>query len=288
VSKSVPIVLCADDFGISPGVNDGILDLVERRRLSAVGCMTALPAFAAGSSALKAMSEHVDIGLHLTLSDQEPIGAMPNLAPHGRLPSFPRLLRAAIFGQLPADEIAAEFERQIAAFSDAFGESPDFLDGHHHVHQLPGIRPIVLAAAAKYGAKKKIYVRACNDSFRAISERGIAMGASMFIGAFGRSLRRDAWRLGISTNTGFAGAYDYKSTTPYGEVFPHMIRALAPGSIVFCHPGIPDPDLRRRDSFVENRVNEYNYLRSDAFPALLDARKITLRRFFDSSEMISQ
>ena len=41
------IILCADDYGIAPGVNDAIRDLVARGRLNATSVMVVAPSFSA-------------------------------------------------------------------------------------------------------------------------------------------------------------------------------------------------------------------------------------------------
>ena len=38
------IILCADDYGMSPGVNRAIRDLIERRRINATSVMMVGPA----------------------------------------------------------------------------------------------------------------------------------------------------------------------------------------------------------------------------------------------------
>ena len=279
MSAPVTIIICADDFGLSTGVNTGIMELVQLGRLSAVSCMPGLPAFSKDGPSLKTLRQKIDIGVHLTLSDQEPVGEMPLFAPDGKFQPFGTVLMRAILGRLPIHEIATEIKRQIDAFIDVFGEPPDFLDGHHHVHQLPGIRAIILAAAVEYGLNKRIYVRACDDRVNIVIKRWVGLGTALSIGVFGGSLRRDARKLGILTNTGFAGAYRYGKGVAYGDVFPRMLHALEPGSIVFCHPGVPDQELHQRDSFVDGRLDELNYLKSDACAKHLEERMISIGRF---------
>jgi len=140
-----------------------------------------------------------------------------------------------------------------------------------------------LADAGEYGLEKKIYVRSCDDRLRAVMKRRVALGTALSIGIFGASLRRDARKLGILTNTGFAGAYRYQGGVAYGDVFPRMLRALEPGSIMFCHPGVPDQELRRRDSFVDGRLGELDYLKSDLFAKHLKERNISIGRFADTA-----
>src|SRR2546423_13376550 len=67
------IWLCGDDYGISPGVDTAIRDLIMRGRLNATSVMVATPSFSqAEASALSALNEdtpRVVIGLHLTLTE---------------------------------------------------------------------------------------------------------------------------------------------------------------------------------------------------------------------------
>ena len=66
------IWLCADDYGISPGVNRAIRDLIERERINATSVMVIGPA--AGRDEVDALrppsprNPHCAIGLHATLT----------------------------------------------------------------------------------------------------------------------------------------------------------------------------------------------------------------------------
>ena len=134
---SAGIVLCADDYGIAPGVSRAIRDLLERGRLSATSCMVVSPDFAAEGPRLKPYLDRADIGLHLTLTQDRPLGA---------------LMRAAYLGRLDRQAIGAEIDRQVERFTRVLGRAPDFIDGHQHVHLLPAVREPVLEAAKKIGA----------------------------------------------------------------------------------------------------------------------------------------
>ena len=66
------IWLCADDYGISPGVNQAIRDLAMRGRINATSVMVVAPNFSREQvnalSALNVATQRVAIGLHLTLT----------------------------------------------------------------------------------------------------------------------------------------------------------------------------------------------------------------------------
>src|SRR5262245_36250019 len=137
------IWLCADDYGISTAVNTAIRDLIVRGRLNATSVMTAAPGFSRSEAvALSLLNsgdlQRVAIGLHVTLTapfrplspgyqptdDDAFLSLGPTLA-YGSL----RLLRRKA--------LAAEIATQLEAFVAAFGRTPDFIDGHQHVHLFP-------------------------------------------------------------------------------------------------------------------------------------------------------
>src|SRR5215831_16523463 len=71
-SSVVRFWLCADDYGIAPGVNTAIRDLIMRGRLNATSVMVVAPSFTrAEARSLAILNSGVPraaIGLHLTLT----------------------------------------------------------------------------------------------------------------------------------------------------------------------------------------------------------------------------
>ncbi|MFS2054851.1 ChbG/HpnK family deacetylase, partial [Variovorax sp. CT11-76] len=47
------LCICADDFGMSAGINAAVLDLIARRNLSATGCLVLREAWPWGLPALR-------------------------------------------------------------------------------------------------------------------------------------------------------------------------------------------------------------------------------------------
>src|ERR1700756_1662615 len=143
--------LCADDYGLSPGVNRAIRELIERGRLNATSVMVVGPAIgrdeAARLQAAAANNAGAAIGLHVTLT-----APFRPLTMHFRplrdelfLP-FKKLLRAGQLRRLDPEMIRAEVAMQLNAFRDLFGRAPDFVDGHQHVQLYPQLRDGILAA----------------------------------------------------------------------------------------------------------------------------------------------
>ncbi len=275
-------VLCADDYALAPGVSRAILDLIGRGRLTATGCMTVSRFWPDHAAALHALRGRADIGLHLTLTGGlMPLGPMPRTAPDGRLPPLGRLLRTALLRRLEAGEIRAELGRQFDAFEAAFGASPDFLDGHQHVHQLPIIRAAVIDLFERRCDRRRAYIRCCREPVAAIMRRGVARDRALVIALLGRRLCSLLRRRGIAANEGFRGVHDFSGRVAYAELFPRFLDGPGRWPLIHCHPGIVDADLRAVDPVTDTREEEYRYILSDAFPAALDRAGLALGRFRD-------
>ncbi|HZT55333.1 MAG TPA: ChbG/HpnK family deacetylase, partial [Burkholderiaceae bacterium] len=135
--------LCADDFGLAPGISTAIATLAHARRLTAISCITNSPHWEASAALLHDLPDTVDVGLHLNFTEGRPLSA--RLARRWpQLPSLPRLLVQAHLRLLPLAQVRNEVHAQLAAFNRALGRPPAFIDGHQHVHHLPGLRRVIL------------------------------------------------------------------------------------------------------------------------------------------------
>lgn len=250
------LILCADDFAFSPETSATIAELAAAGKLNAIGCMTLMPGWPKDSALLPPLPRHVEIGLHLTLTGEAPLTAMPHVAPDGLLPTINSLARRARRGRLPLGEIAAEIAAQFDRFIDVHGRPPDFVDGHQHSHALPGIRDLMLAETAR--RSPDAWVRSCTDRVSAMLARPYA-GKALASALKSRGLARDAARHGLRCNDGFAGHYDFASD--YGQVLPAFLRRPGAVHLVMCHPGA---GVRADDAIAVARPREAAALRDAA------------------------
>jgi predicted glycoside hydrolase/deacetylase ChbG (UPF0249 family) len=271
------LTVCADDFGLTPGICSGILECLAGGRISATSCMTARTAWREWAAALRPFGGAADVGLHFTLTDHEPAGPAPILAPDGRLPSLSRLVRLSLTRRLPRSEVRDQLTRQLDAFEERFGSPPAHLDGHHHVHQLPGVREIVVETLRlRYGARAP-YVRITGDTVARVFRRGIAVGTCLATGLAGAALRALARRAGVPTNEGFSGIYAARrAPRAVPALFDRFVRAPGPRMLVMCHPGHSGADLARIDRLTSQRDAELAFLLSDRWPELLSRHGLRL------------
>ncbi|MCK1708238.1 MULTISPECIES: ChbG/HpnK family deacetylase [unclassified Bradyrhizobium] len=271
------IWLCADDYGISPGVNRAIRDLIERSRLNATSVMMVGPAIDRGEiDALQAAAKTNSgcaIGLHVTLS-----APFRPLTMHFRpldgdmfLP-FPKLLRAGIARRLDREFFRNEVKAQLAAFAEAFGRAPDFVDGHQHVQLFPQVRDGFVDAVSEVAPKAWVRQGGRNVPLA----RRLASPKALLLDILSAQFRRRAGDAGLSFNPGFAGAYDFTRTADFGELMRQFLAGLPDGGLIMCHPGFVDDVLTGLDPMTDVREREHAYLASDAFAQLLAAQNVTL------------
>ena len=279
VPSSKTIVLCADDFGLSPGICRGVLELLEARRLSAVSCMAISADLDKYAERLLSYADHADIGLHLVLTDLNRDGPETTLAPDGQFGSMNNLAKKSIFGDLPLVEVEKELSRQLDTFLRIFQRPPDFIDGHQHIHKLPGVRDVVLQLASERLKETPPYVRVPYDGLPTILRRGVFPWRAFLIGLFGKEFKRRAVKLGLRVNNGFSGVYDFSGKTPYGTLFDGFVLDVKSGALVMCHPGYVDDELRRLDSLTDQREAELSYFLSSDFLNTLENNNLKLGRF---------
>jgi len=271
------IWLCADDYGISPSVNAAIRDLVVRGRINAASVMVVAPSFhraeALALSALNTAAPRVAIGLHLTLTaPYRPLSAGFATLRDGAFVSLESLLVRAVLRSLNADALAAEVARQVRAFVEHFGRTPDFIDGHQHVQLCPQVRDAVLEIAKRDAPDA--WVRQCGRATAAPRDLGDRKG--VLIDLLSRSFRRRAAALGVRTNPAFAGTYAFHGRADFAAMFPRFLECLPDGSVVMCHPGFVDAELQRLDPLTTLREQEYAFFIGDSFPSVLARHGTTL------------
>lgn len=271
------IWLCADDYGISPGVNRAIRDLIGKGRLNATSAMVVAPAIdreeVASLKAAAEQSPRCAIGLHVTLT-----APFRPLTMHFRpldgdmfLP-FARLLRAGLSRRLDPEIVHAEVAMQIATFEEMFDRPPDFVDGHQHAQLYPIVRDGFLGAVRDKAPKA--WVRQARRN-RPLSRRLLSPKA-LFLDGLSMQFVRLAARAELLTNPAFSGAYDYSRKPDYGALMQGFLDGLPEQGVVMCHPGFVDEVLVSLDPLTTVREVEHAYLASDAFPRLLAMNNVTL------------
>jgi predicted glycoside hydrolase/deacetylase ChbG (UPF0249 family) len=271
------IWLCADDYGLSPGVNRAIRDLIGRGRLNATSVMVVGPAIGrdevAALQEVVAKSPRCAIGLHATLTAPfRPLTMHFKPVDGGLFLPFPRLLRSGFLRRLDPEIIRAELMVQLASFKELFDRAPDFVDGHQHAQLFPQVRDGFLAAVKE--AAPHAWVRQGGRN-QPLAKR-LTDAKALLLDTLSAQFRKRAARVGLAFNPAFAGAYDFSRSPDFGSLMHRFVDSLPEGGLVMCHPGFVDDLLVSLDPLTTQREHEHAYLAGEDFPRLLEMNKVTL------------
>ena len=147
------LIINADDFGWSEGVNRGIVEAYRNGIVTSTTVLANGTAFD-GAVQLARQERRLGVGVHLNLSDGAPLlprWEVPSLVnEQGHFSGGPmKLVARMLAGKLRSAEVEAEWDAQIRKVEKA-GIQPTHLDGHKHVHMLPALFPIALRVARRH------------------------------------------------------------------------------------------------------------------------------------------
>jgi chitin disaccharide deacetylase len=255
------LIVNADDLGWTEGVNRGILEAFQHGIVTSASLLANGAAFAGGVAAARS-APGLGVGVHLNLSDGPPLASPETvtslLHKSGEFAGGPErlLLRRARNGLLLA-EVEKEWEAQIRKVRDA-GITPTHLDGHKHVHMLPGLFEIALKLAKRHGIGA-IRVSLEASSLRAALASGTRQNAGVVLkqGVQARGLkllardaREQAERAGISTADYFCGIAQTGELTREGV--EQFLKSLPAGTTeLMCHPGYADAALQKTSTRLQ-------------------------------------
>ena len=281
------LIVNADDLGWTEGVNRGIVDAHRRGLVTSTSLLANGQAFV---SAMEVRRNHPElgIGIHLNLSDGAPVadanGVRGLLNTAGQLEGGPEslLLRIAA-GKLSLEEVEREWDAQIKKIK-ASGITPTHLDGHKHVHMLPGLFELALRLARRHGIGA-IRIAHEGSTLRSALSAGSEQPAKVLLkqGVQARGLKllaRDARemaeRAGIAAADYFCGIAQTGALTRAGV--ERLLEALPEGTTEFmCHPGYADEELRQSHTRLqESRQRELEILTDTEIRKLVASRGIRL------------
>jgi predicted glycoside hydrolase/deacetylase ChbG (UPF0249 family) len=256
-------VVCADDFALDRGAIEATLALIKLGRVTATSALVDAPDWKAAASELKAVSDRADVGLHLNLTE-----ALGGAAPTWRLPS---LVARSMLRWLPRWRVRDLVERQLDAFTDAFDRLPDFVDGHHHVHQLPIVRDQLIESVRRREPKSLPWLRICSPP------PGDTDRKARFIEMLGaHSLSQQARQAGLPASRCLVGVYgfDLRRDAYLGRV-RQWLQAGPEGTVYMCHPST-GPSAS--DKIGAARRMELGVLAGDAYAQTLARAGVTAVR----------
>ena len=286
------LIVNADDLGWTAGVNRGIIDGHRQGLITSTSLLANGRAFTDGVSLAK-NNPDLGVGVHLNLSDgppTAPAAAVKGLLnDKGRFEGGPEniLLRLAK-RSLRSEEVEQEWDAQIQKIRDA-GIQPTHLDGHKHVHMLPGLFEAALRLAKKHGIGA-IRVSHEDSKLRAVLSSGKDQNTGVVLkqGVQARGLKllahdakEQAHRAGIATTNYFCGIAQTGALIREGV--ERLLEILPDGyTELMCHPGYVDEDLLNSPTRLQqSRQTELTIFTDANIRKLVATRGIRLINFKD-------
>ena len=273
------LIVNADDFGLTSGVNRAV---VELHRAGVLTSTTLMAKAAATEEAIEIArsTPALGVGCHVVLVDGEPIlspGKLPKLveAAKGQLhPTLGKFLPRLFTGRIRSTEIEAEAFAQIASLQSR-GLRLTHIDTHKHTHMFPAVLRPVLRAAKKAGIHCVRNPFEPEWAVRASPRASWLRSAEVFaLRRFGPYFRRLIAEEGFTTTDGTVavaatGTLDRAGLQSLVEKLPEGTWELV------THPGYNDADLDR----VRTRLRESRNVEREALLSLSKSRDVELISF---------
>ncbi len=268
------LVINADDFGFTDGVTKGIVEAHQAGTVTSVSLMVNTPGFTGACDALQQLPA-LRAGLHLNLTAGAPLTDSARVASlinadTGQLLPLRQLAWRAMSGGLVADQVRAEVHAQLARAIDA-GVALTHIDGHQHVHLLPGVAPIVRDAARHFGIAR------IRQPLESLAHRPLRIRATLV-----KSALHLAHRLSTpqAARAEHVRGISLQGGGPFAERLQRDLSSLPTGvTELIVHPGYVDDALTRLDDYLAPREIERDALTSDAVTSLLRTLPVRLATF---------
>jgi predicted glycoside hydrolase/deacetylase ChbG (UPF0249 family) len=247
------LIVNADDFGRSAGVNHGIVRAHREGIVTSTTLMTNAPG-TAHAATLAATTPGLAIGVHLVLTYARPL-----LNP-SRIRSLVRedgsFWRPTELLARPIDrrEALMEYRAQFARARELAGREPTHVDTHHWVHDHPALSWAICELALETGAAARTHTPEQRDEYRA---------------------------KGVRTPDHFMREFQHPGHIEVADLLALLLRLDEGVTELMCHPGEPDPELVATSAYARERPIELATLTAPKVRAAVESQGIRLITFAD-------
>lgn len=272
------LIVNADDLGMSPGVNAGIVKAIQHGIVRSTTVMINMPYAEVGLQTVMEQAPDAGIGLHINLSDGKPVldaAEIPSLVDDDN--NFLRhdtFLNQAM--ERDADEIHAEIAAQFERFQKLTGRLPTHMDTHWHVAYL---HPFALEAMLSIAASNGNLPLRQYSPF--LDDEAHIAGLARFI----PEVDANVWRQLLPMQRDVMERLPYNMPTRFDSNFGRDSRALGDllnilvalpddaDTELLCHPGIEPDDIVEN---IAQRQQEVESLTHATTHEVIDRYNITL------------
>lgn len=276
------LIVNADDFGLHPLINKGIIKGYQEGFITSTSLMTSAPAYAE-AVALAKDNPALGIGIHLTL-----VGSVPSVLPKEQvtslvdsnglfLPDYVAFAKRFYSGEVVHKELEAELRAQIEK-ALAAGVNITHIDSHQHTHVLLGVNKLVIKLCCEYNIKRMRIPKEpyfYSGGFTAGVGRKIGRAGLSFCAALAESA---AASHGILHPDNFFGmlAGGHLNKTLVGNIIKDLPEGV---SEIMTHPGMDTAALSKVFTWQYHWQEELESYLAAENKKLLQQEKIVLTNF---------
>ena len=282
------LIINADDFGLTAGVNRAILEAHEHGVVTSTTLMANSLAFEEAVQLAQSRFS-LSTGCHVVLLDGKPLidpGRLPSLVDGKDGNSFREgvsgFVLRTLCGRIDPDQVEAETTAQIRKLQ-SHGIDVSHVDSHKHTHMFPPALQGILRAARTCG------VTAIRNPFEVVAANFVRLQRGLWkryaqvktLHGLAGYFRKAVAKAGLRTPDGTLGIVATGHLNP--DLFREIADNMPEGTWEFvCHPGYLDADLRSFATRLrKSRVEELAVLTSPDTRAALERKGVQLISYRD-------
>ena len=282
------IIINADGFGFTKGINQAIFEVAKVGSISSVSCNVNFPYIEDITDFSKAFS-NISIGLHLNINVGKPIlnpKEIPSLVDENGEFWNQKFTRRYLLGKIKFKDIYKELCAQVEKLL-SYNVNISHLDGHQNKHLYPGYFGKVLKIGKKYNIQKirchrrYLFIYPNKQRFSKLAKYYLLNPKRILSHLFARYQMLYARMKGFKmadrliTPAYLGNSYKYQEKT-----WIDIIQSCPIGvNEIYCHPGYPDDELRKYAKYVDERLIETEILKSDVIKNCLLKENVDLISF---------
>lgn len=284
------LIIHADDFGMTKSINDAIIELCKLGTLSSTSIMANMP-YSHEAKALLAIDK-VSLGLHATFTQGKPISNPSKVSSlldkEGFFLDYNAMISHHKNGNIKTNEVLFELENQYNLLREIIGNQLVFVDSHHSIHNKLssftkaycqfGIKAGINAVRTRqmhYIHSNKSKTMIIEPSIMSINKFGLRKVAINYL------YKRSAYKLSkvFKIPDGMLvddrpGALQLFTDLANANEIIHYNKVL----YAVAHPAVNLKEIQD-SNLNQERLDEYNYLKSDIFQDFVRRNPLTNFKF---------
>lgn len=242
------IIVTADDLGISPHINRGIVEAFKDGILTSTALLMNVP-YTGEGVLIARENPDLEVGIHLSIvegyslrgkyssitDEKDYFSGKPCL-----IRDWKNFIKKYLTGKIIFPELEEELELQFQQFLSNFDHIP-FVNGTQHMHILPKVWKIIFKLCKKYDVKALRLPALQWPNALWLNTKSLFLVPFQVFGAMARN---DLKKSGIKTTDDVLGMQFSGKISD--RVFIKLLKHVKPGiTEIVMHPGYESPELRQ-------------------------------------------